>query len=50
MLGRLAENAPSWFFIVLMTVSGIVGWSLLNSILHGGDTFNVALYWLALVL
>lgn len=50
MLGRLVSNAPSWFFLVLMAVSGVVGWSLLNGILHGGDSFNVALYWLALVL
>lgn len=33
-----------------MAVFGIVGWSLLSSILHGWDTFSVVLYWLTLLL
>ncbi|WP_172804323.1 hypothetical protein [Arthrobacter sp. QXT-31] len=49
MLGRFS-NLPSWWFLVLMAISGITGWALLSSVLHGGGPLNVVIYWLTFVL
>jgi formate hydrogenlyase subunit 3/multisubunit Na+/H+ antiporter MnhD subunit len=50
MLGRPLSNLPSWFFLVLMAVSGIGGWFLLSSVLHGGETSNAVIHWTTLFL